>query len=74
MLGVDATAAQRFGDLQMNLRRLNVELVLTHLTNPAIKRLFAAHGVIAAEGSEQQGGACMAFDSLNEGTCYAENR
>eukprot|EP00877_Chromochloris_zofingiensis_P013889 jgi/Chrzof1/8754/Cz03g23090.t1 len=74
VLGVDATAAQRFGDLQMNLRRLNVELVLTHLTNPAIKRLFAAHGVIAAEGSEQQGGACMAFDSLNEGTCYAENR
>lgn len=49
VLGVDATAAQTFGTLQTQLRRLGVELVLTRVRgNPTVERLFAAHGLIAA--------------------------
>jgi len=48
VLGVDATAAQTFGTLQMQLKRLGVELVLTRVrSNPTVERLFAAHGLIA---------------------------
>jgi MFS superfamily sulfate permease-like transporter/CRP-like cAMP-binding protein len=59
VLGVDATAAQTFGTLRMQLRRLGVELVLTRVRgNPTVERLFAAHGLIApvAEDDEDDGG------------------
>lgn len=47
VLGVDATAAQTLGSLVMVLRRIGVELIITRVTNPSIRRLLVAHGIIS---------------------------
>ncbi|KAF8062987.1 hypothetical protein HT031_003826 [Scenedesmus sp. PABB004] len=47
VLGVDATAAQTLGSLAMVLRRMGVELVLTRVAKPSVRRLLVAHGIIA---------------------------
>ena len=44
--GLDATAAQTFGTLWTMLARLGVELVITHLEQPGMRKLLQAHGVI----------------------------
>jgi MFS superfamily sulfate permease-like transporter/CRP-like cAMP-binding protein len=61
VLGVDATAAQTFGSLRMQLRRLGIELVLTRVHgNPTVERLFAAHGLIIAPSVAVGAGAAGA--------------
>jgi predicted glycosyltransferase len=44
--GLDATAAQTFGNLWNQLQRNGVELVLTHLKRRSMKRLLEAHGIV----------------------------
>jgi hypothetical protein len=64
---VDATSAQTLSSLAMVLRRMGVELVLTRVTNPGIRRLLAAHGIIAphatSSSSSNRGGGSGAADS-----------
>jgi len=49
---VDATSAQTLASLAMVLRRMDVELILTRVTKPSIRRLLVAHGIISpADGA-----------------------
>ena len=54
--GLDATAAQSFGTLWVQLKRQGIELVLTHLRNPSIQRLLEAHGVVVDMQSSMESG------------------
>lgn len=49
VLGVDATSAQTLASLAMVLKRMHVELIITRVTRPSIRRLLGAHGIISPE-------------------------
>jgi hypothetical protein len=48
VLGVDATSAQTLSSLSMVLRRMGVTLIITRVTQPSIRRLLVAHGLISS--------------------------
>lgn len=72
--GLDATAAQTFRTLSSRLRGTGVELVLAHLTDPTMRRLLAAHGVVATHAGQDEpsSATCAAFDSLDDAAQYCE--
>lgn len=49
---MDATSAQTLASLAMVLKRMDVELVLTRVTKPSIRRLLVAHGIISPKESK----------------------